>query len=692
MAVLGGTQIISSQAGGGSGGAGRSGALPEFGNYTLYVSGGTTYARNNLTGAIDFSNADAAVVINATINALATVGGRLFFKDGVYPLASATLETFTTGFPTIYYCVGFPATQYANGNFVQWIFEGESRPCDLGESGSTAIQTNGVIFNVTSAAITAAGSSFLAAIFQRPQSAANGTFSNELYFKNLGVRFPSNTRGNTGGIIMWSASGIVYDNVFADFHMSPAQFAAGPAPVKGTIGSFGLTSAVSSSGDTQMFKDCYVIGFDTGYDFTSEHIYSEDCSALYCNYAGIFGGNPNGLNSPVYHPSLLLNFMDVANKAGLQFGQEMQVGSRVDMISLDIEEDPSGWYARTTGAGMAETHIGRTSGLISYSIIKGGTGNVAGTPLFTAAGGGQNFYQYNSFTPAANPNPNVLATPTSAMDNFTRPDASTLGANWQVGAQTGNLNLRIVSNSAQVNSGSPADGFAPFIGIAFNNDQFSKATVGSIGPSGSDFFEVCTNMTTNPAVRAYYAYYAGATAGAGSGIIKFVAGSGTTLASQTSVAGCTNGDVLELRHIGTTLAAYKNGVLDPNFTNPVTDSDLSGGAPGLYLSSNDSVSAQNWSGGSLVPGSDPSISIFQEQNLFTQPQIMPGLVLIAATPTGVSGQVSFGTTSGFGNGSSGTAVTTTTKSTGTGPTTPQTVVNYLEIDIAGTKYWVPLVQ
>ncbi len=68
------------------------------------------------------------------------------------------------------------------------------------------------------------------------------------------------------------------------------------------------------------------------------------------------------------------------------------------------------------------------------------------------------------------------------------------------------------------------------------------------------------------------------------------------------------------------------------------------------------------------------------------------LVATAATPTGASGQVSFGTTAGFGAGSSGTAVTTTTKGGGTGPTTPQTVVNYLEIDIAGTKYWIPLVQ
>lgn len=63
-----------------------------------------------------------------------------------------------------------------------------------------------------------------------------------------------------------------------------------------------------------------------------------------------------------------------------------------------------------------------------------------------------------------------------------------------------------------------------------------------------------------------------------------------------------------------------------------------------------------------------------------------------ATPTGTTGQLSFGNTSGFGSGTPATAVTTTTKGAGSGPTTPQTVVNYLQIDIAGTKYWIPLVQ
>jgi hypothetical protein len=68
------------------------------------------------------------------------------------------------------------------------------------------------------------------------------------------------------------------------------------------------------------------------------------------------------------------------------------------------------------------------------------------------------------------------------------------------------------------------------------------------------------------------------------------------------------------------------------------------------------------------------------------------LEINGATPTGSGTKLGLGTTTGFGNGSSGTPVTTTTKSTGTGPATPQTVVKYLEIDLGGTKYWIGLVQ
>lgn len=63
-----------------------------------------------------------------------------------------------------------------------------------------------------------------------------------------------------------------------------------------------------------------------------------------------------------------------------------------------------------------------------------------------------------------------------------------------------------------------------------------------------------------------------------------------------------------------------------------------------------------------------------------------------ATGTASGTNLQLGKTVAFGAGTSGTAMTTTTKGAGSGPTTAQTVVNYLKINIGGADYYVPLVQ
>lgn len=73
-------------------------------------------------------------------------------------------------------------------------------------------------------------------------------------------------------------------------------------------------------------------------------------------------------------------------------------------------------------------------------------------------------------------------------------------------------------------------------------------------------------------------------------------------------------------------------------------------------------------------------------------EVTSALTVDGATPTGTGTKLGIGNTSGFGNGTAGTAVTTTLIGTGSGPATPQTIKKYLEIDLGGTKFWVPLVQ
>ena len=72
-----------------------------------------------------------------------------------------------------------------------------------------------------------------------------------------------------------------------------------------------------------------------------------------------------------------------------------------------------------------------------------------------------------------------------------------------------------------------------------------------------------------------------------------------------------------------------------------------------------------------------------------------GNIYVGNDPTGSgvfrTGDIT-GAVLGFGNGSSGTAVTTTTKSTGTGPSAPDTIVGYAQTLIGGQAYWTPLFQ
>lgn len=59
-----------------------SGIYPGAASYTVYREGDTYYAKNAY-GAIEFSGADAATVIQSAINAVSS-GGKIFIKNGVY--------------------------------------------------------------------------------------------------------------------------------------------------------------------------------------------------------------------------------------------------------------------------------------------------------------------------------------------------------------------------------------------------------------------------------------------------------------------------------------------------------------------------------------------------------------------------------------------------------------------------------
>jgi hypothetical protein len=98
-----------------------------------------------------------------------------------------------------------------------------------------------------------------------------------------------------------------------------------------------------------------------------------------------------------------------------------------------------------------------------------------------------------------------------------------------------------------------------------------------------------------------------------------------------------------------------------------------------------SVFFMSYGGASPLVVNPTTVSICQAGGLST---FGGALEIGGATPTGGAGQIGIGNTVGMGNGSSGN-VTALAKGTGSGPATPGTVVGWLEIDVAGTKAWVP---
>ncbi len=96
-------------------------------------------------------------------------------------------------------------------------------------------------------------------------------------------------------------------------------------------------------------------------------------------------------------------------------------------------------------------------------------------------------------------------------------------------------------------------------------------------------------------------------------------------------------------------------------------------------------------GSNPIPQSQPGQTLVQPlaavaHQFVTGLSVSGGLITGQPTYSDISGSTKFGT------GSAGTSVTTTTKGGGTGPTTAQTVVAYLQITLGSTVYYVPLMQ
>jgi hypothetical protein len=57
-------------------------------SYIIFTDGSRYYAKNGLTGIVEYSDTDASNLLQKLINALSSVGGRIFIKSGTYILSS----------------------------------------------------------------------------------------------------------------------------------------------------------------------------------------------------------------------------------------------------------------------------------------------------------------------------------------------------------------------------------------------------------------------------------------------------------------------------------------------------------------------------------------------------------------------------------------------------------------------------
>lgn len=549
--------------------------------YTFSVAAGTVTATPNATGLSTFSGSDACVVFNQVTAALATVGGKLFFKNGIYNCNSLTNDA-TTGCSNfdssgkqLSYGFVFPANTVATS--VQWLLEGESMPLWQGEALTATVNNAGVIFKITSAAVSSVtANNVLAGFWQKAStnctlSATNS--SNEVHFKNMALRFPVNTRGNEIAFAPYFSEAVEYENVTSDFDVAYNTLATGAAPTKGSYGSFGLATTVSSASNYQYFRNAFSSGYDIAYDFQSEHVIGETLTAIYSNFACEFGRS----GTAVFHPNWIVHFVDQENGAGCIWGPQMIQASAVDAY-FDFEfGNDANWYstARAKTAKLTETNCNIGTGIIRYGVVVANQGSVAEVPganLFTSCG--QNF----TFQEVAQPL-NYAQAP--ALDTFTRPNSSGLGPAWAVIATGAVCNMAIASNAATSGVGS----LCAWVSQPANADQFAKATINTIDATG-----MAVIIRSSLSANTYNDYVCTSTTG--QLLRKRVAGTFTTIA--TNATNCAVADVMELRAVGTNYFAYRNGVQSMT----ATDASVTSGFPGIAVGAvTDSVT--NWSGGSL---------------------------------------------------------------------------------------------
>ncbi|MES2315756.1 MAG: dockerin type I domain-containing protein [Patescibacteria group bacterium] len=203
-------------------------------------------------------------------------------------------------------------------------------------------------------------------------------------------------------------------------------------------------------------------------------------------------------------------------------------------------------------------------------------------------------------SPSAPPVNPISSTPvpgSGVSDNFDRADATSLGSNWST--MIGGFD--IINNTADQDVISTYETESVWAANTFNADQYSQATVASVPAYGEDPGVIVRASGRQDSRKAYI--YSVDNAGKGK-IDKVINGTFSTLVQNLSTI--SQGDVMKLQVVGTTLTAYKNGVLQAT----VTDSNIANGQPGIFIygAFHQITRLDNWSANNTTPTSTPAPS------------------------------------------------------------------------------------
>jgi hypothetical protein len=345
-------------------------------------------AVNNVTGVIDIGgsssaggvyNRDHAQVFNAAAANLASTGGTLYHKKGIYYGQTSTQEV--NNGQTGYYVFALPPSPSGGNTQVYWNVLGETatQPSFLSD-------TNGTIFQALPSAYAAAvlSNKNVSIIYQRPAAAA---LNNSDIFRDETCRIPDNQRGTTPTVCFDSSQATYseHTNTIADTTLSLGNLVGLCAPLNVAANGFiGYKSIQSATNETYMLNT-WANGWNVGYQVNSNHPVMINAHSQCGQTAAIF--NVTGST----YGGTLIHFQDNNNITGIQFNCTQQgTFYTVDEI---VQPLLSGTFTRTSN--NSESVPGNCVGTLHASTASGNAATLAVSSPWVA-GSGINFRTFEA--------------------------------------------------------------------------------------------------------------------------------------------------------------------------------------------------------------------------------------------------------------------------------------------------------